>query len=171
VAAKKRLPGRQEVWNLEVRELHNFLVGESGVLVHNSCNRHTKRQYGGAFGPFESPFEHIKNGHTSANRHLPNNRSKGYFNSDFDSDSRLNELLDDVFEDNRRSPDWQFRPGSGNRVLEMEVDALNDPRYSRYLRGGAIGYDRNGNILTKFKVFVREDSGGRITLENMFPTE
>jgi hypothetical protein len=26
------------VWNLEVRELHNFLVGRSGVLVHNTAN-------------------------------------------------------------------------------------------------------------------------------------
>ena len=36
--AKKKLPERQRVWNLEVREWHNFLVGESGVLVHNNYN-------------------------------------------------------------------------------------------------------------------------------------
>jgi hypothetical protein len=169
LAGKKHLLGSQQVWNLEVREWHNFLVGESGIVVHNSCNRHTKRQYGGAFGSFESPFEHIKSGHTSANRHLSNNRNKNYFNSDFDSDLKLNELLDDIFDDNRGSPDWQFRPRSGNNVLEISIDALSDPKYSRYLSGGAIGYDKNGGALTKFKVFVREDSATGITLVNMFP--
>lgn len=34
-STKKR--GSETVYNLEVQELHNFLVGESGVVVHNSC--------------------------------------------------------------------------------------------------------------------------------------
>ena len=29
--------GKESVYNLEVSGLHNFLVGESGVVVHNSC--------------------------------------------------------------------------------------------------------------------------------------
>jgi len=29
--------GSETVYNLEVKELHNFLVGESGVVVHNNC--------------------------------------------------------------------------------------------------------------------------------------
>jgi len=36
LTGKEKLPGQQKVWNLEVREWHNFLVGESGVLVHNA---------------------------------------------------------------------------------------------------------------------------------------
>lgn len=31
--------GIETVYNLEVKELHNFLVGESGILVHNACWR------------------------------------------------------------------------------------------------------------------------------------
>lgn len=36
LAAKEKLPGTHTVYNLEVRELHNFLVGTEGVVVHNS---------------------------------------------------------------------------------------------------------------------------------------
>jgi hypothetical protein len=36
LAGKKHLLGSQQVWNLEVREWHNFLVGEDGVVVHNA---------------------------------------------------------------------------------------------------------------------------------------
>ncbi len=31
------LPGKHKVYNLEVRTNHNFLVGNSGLLVHNQC--------------------------------------------------------------------------------------------------------------------------------------
>ncbi|MCB9022934.1 MAG: hypothetical protein H6542_00015, partial [Lentimicrobiaceae bacterium] len=37
LTSKKMLPGRFTVYNLEVAELHNFLVGKSGIAVHNSC--------------------------------------------------------------------------------------------------------------------------------------
>ncbi len=37
LASKEKLPGTHRVYNLEVRELHNFLVGKEGVVVHNSC--------------------------------------------------------------------------------------------------------------------------------------
>lgn len=33
----QRLTGKFTVYNLEVKNVHNFLVGKSGVLVHNSC--------------------------------------------------------------------------------------------------------------------------------------
>ena len=35
VASKKRLLGTHKVYNLEVKDLHNFLVNGSGVVVHN----------------------------------------------------------------------------------------------------------------------------------------
>lgn len=37
VASVAPLPGAHRVYNLEVQGLHNFLVGELGVVVHNSC--------------------------------------------------------------------------------------------------------------------------------------
>jgi hypothetical protein len=36
ITTKQHLPRQQPVWNLEVREWHNFLVGESGVVAHNN---------------------------------------------------------------------------------------------------------------------------------------
>ena len=32
----KKLSGSRKVYNLEVRDLHNFLVGDCGVVVHNN---------------------------------------------------------------------------------------------------------------------------------------
>ena len=37
VASVAPLPGAHTVYNLEVKDWHNFLVGEFGVVVHNSC--------------------------------------------------------------------------------------------------------------------------------------
>jgi hypothetical protein len=34
---KAPLPGAHTVYNLEIKDWHNFLVGELGVVVHNSC--------------------------------------------------------------------------------------------------------------------------------------
>ncbi len=37
VLSNQRKPGNEHVYNLEVKDLHNFLVGDFGVVVHNSC--------------------------------------------------------------------------------------------------------------------------------------
>ncbi len=37
VTSVKKLSGSRKVYNLEVRDLHNFLVGRDGVVVHNAC--------------------------------------------------------------------------------------------------------------------------------------
>jgi hypothetical protein len=37
VTSKTKVEGTFKVFNLEVREFHNFSVGRSGVLAHNSC--------------------------------------------------------------------------------------------------------------------------------------
>jgi hypothetical protein len=37
LCSKAPLPGAHVVYNLEVKDWHNFLVGELGVVVHNSC--------------------------------------------------------------------------------------------------------------------------------------
>gem|GEM_PF-2974437 len=39
VTSSAKKVGQEPVYNLEVQEWHNFLVGESGILVHNSCWR------------------------------------------------------------------------------------------------------------------------------------
>lgn len=37
VTSSAKKEGAETVYNLEVKELHNFLVGELGIVVHNSC--------------------------------------------------------------------------------------------------------------------------------------
>lgn len=37
IASKERLLGIHKVYNLEIKDLHNFIVGEVGVVVHNGC--------------------------------------------------------------------------------------------------------------------------------------
>lgn len=37
VISNERKPGNEFVYNLEVKDLHNFLVGDRGVVVHNAC--------------------------------------------------------------------------------------------------------------------------------------
>ena len=37
VVCSERQEGSEVVYNLEIQDLHNFLVGESGVVVHNNC--------------------------------------------------------------------------------------------------------------------------------------
>ena len=37
VVSSAKKEGSETVYNLEVKELHNFLVTESGIVVHNSC--------------------------------------------------------------------------------------------------------------------------------------
>lgn len=37
VTGTKKKTGSELVYNLEVKDLHNFLVGSDGVMVHNSC--------------------------------------------------------------------------------------------------------------------------------------
>ncbi len=41
----KKLSGRRKVYNLEVRDLHNFLVGDCGVVVHNLCAKGKVKEF------------------------------------------------------------------------------------------------------------------------------
>jgi hypothetical protein len=52
LTSKSKLLEPRKVWNLEVREWHNFLVGESGILVHNSYGVLTRV---GDFLEFKNP--------------------------------------------------------------------------------------------------------------------
>jgi len=39
VSSTEKRAGSETVYNLEVKDLHNFLVGDEGVVVHNACAR------------------------------------------------------------------------------------------------------------------------------------
>jgi hypothetical protein len=168
LAAKKQLPGQQQVWNLEVREFHNFLVGESGVLVHNSCGRHKKRYYQND-GKSQTPIEHLQANHSYKNRGLPENQKKSFWNDTFDDSNKVSELMDDLLDD--VDPIWNFKPGSNDRVLRALIDSSN-PKYARYLKviNGvpAFGIDKNGRPLTKFFMDIIQENN-KITFTNGFP--
>lgn len=87
----------QEVYNLEVKDLHNFLVGDLGVVVHNTCknfwSRKVKFSDGDAFA-----IDHIWD------RHSFNNRKSGktYFSNSMTKQKikdLVNEILNDPFID------------------------------------------------------------------------
>ena len=46
------LPGTHRVYKLEVRELHNYLVGRRGAVVHNACSKSQVLAYFNADKPF-----------------------------------------------------------------------------------------------------------------------
>ena len=49
VVSTTKKDGSEKVYNLEVKDLHNFLVGTSGIIVHNSClNIYLKLFFGNA---------------------------------------------------------------------------------------------------------------------------
>jgi len=62
VTSKERDLNIQPVYNLEVKDLHNFLVSNAGVLVHNSCAR---RILGDVEFKERKDF-YISRGHTAA---------------------------------------------------------------------------------------------------------
>jgi len=168
-AGSARLTGKrpapaQTVYNLEVQEVHNFLVTGVGVVVHNSCGRNEKRYYGNVF---ESPLEHIERGHSRKNNiNKPINQRKPYFNEDFDDTERINELLDELVSDT--DDIWEFAAGSNQMRIEAMVDAASNSKYEKYLKDGAIGFKKDGTPVTKFYASVRQD-GSEITIENLYP--
>jgi hypothetical protein len=44
VTNTEKKAGSEAVYNLEVKDLHNFLVSESGVVVHNTCSKAVRKQ-------------------------------------------------------------------------------------------------------------------------------
>ncbi len=44
VVSSNKKDGSETVYNLEIQELHNFLVAESGIVVHNKCSKIVKKE-------------------------------------------------------------------------------------------------------------------------------
>ncbi len=171
IGGKSREKG-EHVYNFEVWREHNYYVGSEGsedfVLVHNSCGRNKKRFYQ-SNGKNQTPIEHIEEGHTWKNKSLPENKNKSVWNDKFDDPQKISELMDDLVSDT--NPIWDFKPGSGDRVLRATIDGSN-PKYSKYLEDingvPAFGADKNGNPLTKFFFDIIEE-GGDLTFKNGYP--
>ena len=53
VVSTTKKEGPETVYNLEVKELHNFLVGESGIVVHNACWDYAEKIVSGAISTAE----------------------------------------------------------------------------------------------------------------------
>ncbi|MFM2392614.1 MAG: hypothetical protein RLZZ546_591, partial [Bacteroidota bacterium] len=65
VISKERDLTVQPVYNLEIKDLHNFLVGEDGVVVHNTCFNIVKKR-----------LEDLKVGNLHLLRIAPDNKMK-----------------------------------------------------------------------------------------------
>ncbi|MCP3928404.1 MAG: hypothetical protein GY705_04815 [Bacteroidetes bacterium] len=55
VTESEKKQGAETVYNLEVQALHNFLVGESGVVVHNECMGLKLKLFFGKWTPKKQP--------------------------------------------------------------------------------------------------------------------
>jgi len=114
----------ETVYNLEVKELHNFLVGDSGIVVHNGCGNFKKVNYYHTDGGNKTAIDHIFDQHGS------HNTSKSHFASEIGSDkATLEEFLDDMVKEIKdiHSPDFSK---DHPRVWLDLTDMLSNPKYS-----------------------------------------
>jgi hypothetical protein len=80
----------QPVYNLEVKDLHNFLVGDIGVMVHNGCWSSKLQKYGsGAVAKYQKAIDHIWLGHNP----LSKVSGKSYFKGSLDDQVKLKKYI------------------------------------------------------------------------------
>ena len=179
VIKSKKKEYAEIVYNLEVKEMHNFLVGNQGTVVHNSCASagpcdwlwDVTHQYSNPAtsnaGGWETAIEHIYYGHS----HPIKKPGKSYFNELFDSESKLQDLVTEM------TQDWaKYGKGEGTLVDLKDfgpnhrflVDYASKPHLLD--RNGFIGYvkDSSGNMVgtTMARVTLNKD----FKVYNAFPS-
>ena len=84
VVCSERKKGSEVVYNLEVKELHNFLVGESG------CWSSVIQKYGkGSKAVYETAIQHVWKGHNP----LSKVQGKSYFKASLDDQIKLKQYV------------------------------------------------------------------------------
>ena len=142
---KVGLTGREDVtYNFEVEDYHTYYVGESALLVHNSC-------WGGEFfykgiGRQKS-IDHIWDGHSFANKQF----GKSYFSSNYSTKGKIKDLISGARARAKANHNSGFLRDDGKRIFQVEMDDF-------------IGFDRQGRR-TKTMTLIEE--GGRYN--NAFP--
>lgn len=167
VVSKERDQTLQPVYNLEIKELHNFLVGDVGVVVHNNYNYNWSKKLdyfedGVPTGP-KLPLEHIWDRHS----HTKRQSGVSYFRQKYDSRDKIKNLIENVTK-NVEVGDIKKINYSGQNVDWIIVDC-------RKILSGQndfIGTDKFG-IETKYlKVVIDHiDEHGKIIPKTAFPID
>ncbi len=170
VVSSTKKEGSEKVYNLEVKELHNFLVGNQGAVVHNACVSgkpcdwmwRTKRYYGNIY---ETSLEHVKRLHL-----FGSGLNKSHFGSHITADN-----LDVVF--SRAMQDFAkngsnvkfiqdgYAPGKHWVIVDMSqhADLLdNAGNIGKYISASGITVADTKNLL------ITLDNKWEIV--NLFPT-
>jgi len=163
----KRPAPAQRVYNLEVQEVHNFLVTGVGVVVHNSYNYNwTKKldyfENGVPTGP-KLPLEHIWDRHSYVHRQP----GTSYFRAKYNSREKVKGLIEDIT-NNTDLEDIKKVHYTAGKVDWIKVDArkvLDGPN-------DFIGKDRNGSTTRYLKVVVDHiDEHGKIIPKTAYPVD
>lgn len=167
VVSKEKLDGIHKVYNLEVKDLHNFLVGDVGVVVHNNYNYNwtKKLEYfeDGMPTGFKLLLEHIWDRHS----HVKRQPGVSYFRQKYSSRDKIKSLIESV---TNNVEVWDIKKinYSGQNVDWIIVDC-------RKILSGQndfIGTDKFG-IETKYlKVVIDQiDEHGKIIPKTAFPID
>lgn len=166
VTSSVKKEGSETVYNLEVKELHNFLVGESGIVVHNNYfyNWTKKLEYfENGVKVLRKPIDHIWDGHSF----LKKKPNKSYFRERYSSRAKIQKLIEDVT-NKVEIGDIKKVHNSGGNVDWIIVDA-------RKALNGAndfIGKDKNGVVTKYLKVVIDHiDVHGKIIPKTAFPID
>lgn len=117
VVCKERDLTVQPVYNLEVKDLHNFLVGDLGVVVHNGCWSTKVQKYGtGSKAKYQTAIDHCWEGHNP----LSKVAGKSYFKDDLNDQVKLKKYITEA-------------QGKGTIISEKEVERTVDGVKRKYL--------------------------------------
>ena len=157
----------KSVYNLEVRNKHNFLVGNKGIVVHNSyifsCAWSALRSYGG--GITESALDHIKRLHLHSSGVLGKSRFASHINN-----TNIENILETALTDfvnnaaNMRFQADRYSPGFHHILVDMSVHPtlLNSTGHiGTYVRPGVV------QDVTHILITVNND----MQIINAFPSE
>ena len=90
VTASEKKGGYELVYNLEVKDWHNFLVGNEGVVVHNGCWSSKLQKYGKrAAAKYQKAIDHVWEGHNP----LSKVAGKSYFKESLDDKIKLKKYI------------------------------------------------------------------------------
>ncbi|MBK8110592.1 MAG: hypothetical protein IPK46_09810 [Saprospiraceae bacterium] len=154
VSSTEKRAGSETVYNLEVKDLHNFLVGDEGVVVHNGCWSSFKQKYGNIY---ETAIEHCWSGHNP----LSKVAGKSYFKVELNDQIKLKQYLTDAV-------------GKGNIILQDQVTRPVDGVKRTYITivqdmGQNVGKLKDHSTDTNILTMIFDVTDGNPIINNAFP--
>ncbi|HMS30449.1 MAG TPA: Hint domain-containing protein [Saprospiraceae bacterium] len=154
VVSNEKKAGSEKVYNLEVKDLHNFLVGNLGVVVHNGCWSSFKQKYGNIY---ETSIDHCWSGHNP----LSKVKGKSYFKTDLNDQIKLKQYLTDAV-------------GKGNIISQDQVTRTVDGVKRTYITivqdmGQNVGKLQDHATDTNILTMIFDVTEGNPIINNAFP--